>query len=43
MTQAEVQVAANDGGLSFLQLNLKRVKKRLMLVANGITELKPKR
>lgn len=43
MTQAEVQVTANVGRLSFLQLNPKTVKKRLMLMANGVMELLSKR
>lgn len=43
MTQAEVQVSANVGGLSFLQFNPRTVRKRLVLMANGVIELIPKR
>lgn len=39
MTQAEVQVTANVGVTSISQLNLKTLKKHLMLMANDIIEL----
>lgn len=43
MTQAEVHVTADVGGLSFLQLNPKKVKMRFMLMANDFMKGIPKR